>query len=227
MLNRFEKSGAMVTVSQINAGPVFVVDKKESTIQIGFGRKKKAKKTENKFVTNIGYAPKHIREIKTPENSEVKTGDQITVSIFQKQDLVKVTGTSKGRGFAGGIKRWGFHGGPKTHGQSDRHRAPGSIGQTTTPGRVFKGKKMAGHYGAERKTINNLEIFDIDLGNNIIEVKGSVPGPRGGFLIIEKTGKAKAYVAPPEEKPKDEDEEEKPKDEATDQKPKEEEEKKD
>lgn len=206
MLTRFEKSGAAVAVSQIHAGPSYLVKKGDKSVQLVFGRKKKAKKTENTYVSALGFAPRFVKEIKSQSESTVNNGDQVTVSIFAKQDLVKITGKSKGRGFAGGVKRWGFHGGPKTHGQSDRHRAPGSIGQTTTPGRVFKGKKMAGHFGATQETVRNLEVFGIDLENNIIEVKGAVPGPRGGYLIIEKTGKAKAYIAPPEEKPKEEDE---------------------
>ena len=209
MLTRFEKSGAAVVVSQIHAGPSYLVKKGDKALQIVFGRKKKAKKTENAYISALGYSPKLIKEIKSESAADVSNGQQVTVSIFTKQDLVKVTGTTKARGFAGGVKRWGFHGGPKTHGQSDRHRAPGSIGQTTTPGRVFKGKKMAGHFGATQQTIRNLEVFSIDLEKNLLEVKGAVPGPRGGYLIIEKTGKAKAYVAPPEEKPKEDDEEEK------------------
>lgn len=218
MITRFEKSGAAFAVTQIQAGPVYLVKKGDNIIQIGLGRKKKAKKTENAYVSALGFVPKFIREVKAQPSSTINNGDQITVSIFEKQDLVKVTGTSKGRGFAGGVKRWGFHGGPKTHGQSDRHRAPGSIGQTTTPGRVFKGKKMAGHFGATRETVRNLEVFNLDVEKNIIEVKGPVPGPRGGFLIIEKTGKAKAYVAPPEEKPKEEEEEKGEKEEAKEEK---------
>lgn len=207
MLTRFEKTGAAISVTQINAAPNNAIKKGDQIVQLGFGRKKRAKKTENAYVSALGFVPRFIKEVKAQSVESINNGDQITASIFEKQDLVKVTGTSKGRGFAGGVKRWGFHGGPKTHGQSDRHRAPGSIGQTTTPGRVFKGKHMAGHFGATQETIRNLEVFDIDLENNILEVKGSVPGPKGGLLIIEKTGKAKAYIAPPEEKPKEEDEE--------------------
>lgn len=209
MLTRFENSGAAIVVSQIHAGPSYLVKKGDKVVQIVLGKKKKAKKTENAYISALGYAPKFIKEINLNSQPAINNGDQVTVSIFTKQDLVKVTGTTKGRGFAGGVKRWGFHGGPKTHGQSDRHRAPGSIGQTTTPGRVFKGKKMAGHFGAAQQTTRNLEVFSIDLENNILEIKGAVPGPRGGYLVIEKTGKAKAYVAPPEEKPKEDEEEQK------------------
>lgn len=208
MLTRFEKTGAAVSITQINASPNSTFKKGDQIVQLGFGRKKKAKKTENAYISALGFVPRFLKEVKAQSPESVKSGDLVSVSIFEKQDLVKVTGTSRGRGFAGGVKRWGFHGGPKTHGQSDRHRAPGSIGQTTTPGRVFKGKHMAGHFGATQETIRNLEVFDIDLENNLLEVKGSVPGPKGGLLVIAKTGKAKAYIAPPEEKPKEEDEEE-------------------
>lgn len=203
MVTRFDDSGVSFAVSQVHAGPVFLIKKNDKTIQLAFGRKKKTKKPQNNFTSVLGFAPRFIKEIKNSSASEIQNGEQVTLSIFEKQDLVKVTGKSKGRGFAGGIKRWGFHGGPKTHGQSDRHRAPGSIGQTTTPGRVYRGKKMAGHLGASQQTTRNLEVFDLDLTNNIIEIKGPLPGPKGGLLIIEKTGKAKAYVAPPAEKPKE------------------------
>lgn len=124
-------------------------------------------------------------------------------SIFAPGDEVKVTGTTKGKGFTGVVKRWGFAGGPATHGQSDRHRAPGSIGQTTTPGRVYKGKRMAGHAGNVKKTIRGLEVVETDPAQNILVIAGSVPGARNGPVTVEKTGKAKTYT-PPEEKPKEE-----------------------
>ncbi|MBI3342315.1 50S ribosomal protein L3 [Candidatus Curtissbacteria bacterium] len=211
MTTRFDKNGHRVAVTQIKADPSVVAFKKEGRVAIAFGKRKNPNKAQTHFITSLGFAPRHIHEIKSQE--DIKTGDTVTVSNFQKQDLVKVTGTSKGRGFAGGIRRWGFHGGPKTHGQSDRHRAPGSIGQTTTPGRVYKGKKMAGHMGAVTHTTRDLEIFEIILDTNTIEVIGAVPGHKNGVVIIEKTGKAKAYVAPPEEKKDDEEEDKENKDE--------------
>lgn len=207
MTTRFDSLGRRVGVTQIKAEPSIIIDKKEGKVIIGFGKSKKVKKPQNHFVTALGFMPRYIKEIKTQKAEDLKNGDQVTVSVFQKQDLVKISGTTKGRGFAGGIKRWGFHGGPKTHGQSDRHRAPGSIGQTTTPGRVFKGKHMAGHYGAAKQTTTNIEVFNVDHSTNIIEVIGAVPGHKNGIVILEKTGKAKAYQAPPEEKPKEEEEE--------------------
>lgn len=206
MSSMFDQKGRRIPVTQIEAEPNVVVDIKENRIALGFGKKKKAKKTENKIVADIGYAPRRIKEIKTKDETQVKIGDKVTVAFFQTQDEVKITGITRGRGFAGGVKRWGFHGGPKTHGQSDRHRAPGSIGQGTTPGRVYKGKKMAGHYGVDQFTVIGLEVMGIDLDKNLLLVKGAVPGARNGFVIVEKVGKVKAYIAPPEEKPDEEDE---------------------
>jgi large subunit ribosomal protein L3 len=209
MTTRFAVGGKRLPVTQIIAAPSVVAYKKGDKIAIGYGKSKKPKKPQTNLISTLGFVPKIIKEVKVTNIDSIKDGDQVTVSSFTKQDLVKITGTTKGHGFAGGIKRWGFHGGPKTHGQSDRHRAAGSIGQGTTPGRVYKGKHMAGHYGASVQTTTNIEVFAIDEQNNIIEVIGAVPGHKNGILIIEKTGKAKAYVAPPEEKKNDEEEGEK------------------
>lgn len=202
---RYTTRGRRVPVTVIYADPNVVLDVKSGRATLGLGAKKKIKKSENAFVAKVGVAPRFIKEVKA--EGEIKIGDKINVSIFNTQDAVKVTGTTKGHGFAGGIKRWGFHGGPKTHGQSDRHRAPGSIGQTTTPGRVFKGKKMAGHYGNEKITVTGLEVIEVDPAKNLLIVKGPVPGAKNGYLIVEKTGKVKTYTPPPEEKPKEEEEE--------------------
>src|SRR3990167_5914545 len=148
MAARFDQHGRRIAVTQIKAEPSVIIGKKDGKVVIGFGKTKKPKKPQAHFISSLGFAPKYIKEIKTQESENLKNGDQITVSAFEKQDLVKIKGTTKGHGFAGGIKRWGFHGGPKTHGQSDRHRAAGSIGQGTTPGRGFKGKKKTGDYCA-------------------------------------------------------------------------------
>ncbi|TSC90164.1 MAG: large subunit ribosomal protein L3 [Microgenomates group bacterium Gr01-1014_5] len=136
--------------------------------------------------------PRYLREVKTEEAYEV--GTQINpAEVFQPGDLVKVTGISKGKGFAGGVKRWGFHGGPKTHGQSDRHRAPGSIGQGTTPGRVYKGKHMAGRMGGEVETVRNLTVLKSE-ADGVLWLSGPVPGNRDGLLIIEKLGQARHFT---------------------------------
>ena len=193
MSAKFDQHGRRIPVTNIVAKPNIVLTKQDDKVQLGFGQKKKVKKTENAYVKVAGYAPRFVKEVPA---SEYSPGDTVSVSIFAPGDLVKITGTTRGKGFAGVVKRWGFAGGPKTHGQSDRHRAPGSIGQTTTPGRVFKGKKMAGHMGASQLTVRNLEVVDVDIDKNLLLVKGSVPGSQNGLLIIEKIGKAKASVVP-------------------------------
>ena len=211
MGSRFDNRGNRIAVTSIIAEPNVILEKDESKVTIGFGQRKKAKKTDNAYVKVAGYVPRFIKEARLKSGDDqigpgLAAGSKVTVSIFAPGDLVKVSGITKGRGFAGSVKRWGFAGGPKTHGQSDRHRAPGSIGQTTTPGRVFKGKKMAGHMGVSNLTVTNLEVVEVDEAKNSLLVKGSIPGARGGFLILEKTGKAKGYTPPPEEKKKDEEE---------------------
>ena len=209
MSSAYDKFGRQMPVTYIVADTNVVVGLKDDRVILGFGKKKKAKKTENIFVKAIGYSPRFIKEItqsehssQTPEqvpqqnSGKIKIGDKINVSIFAAGDLVKVTGITRGKGFAGSVKRWGFAGGPKTHGQSDRHRAPGSIGAGTTPGRVYKGKKMAGHMGNTQLTVTNLEVIEVDLNKNLILIKGSVPGAKNGVLIVEKTGRAKMAKAP-------------------------------
>ena len=119
----------------------------------------------------------------------VEVGQTVTVSIFANGDYVDVTGTTKGKGFQGGVKRHGFAGGPKTHGQSDRHRAPGSIGSGTTPGRVFKGTRMAGHMGHVRHTILNLQVVGVDEANNLLLIKGAIPGADEGLVTVRKAVK--------------------------------------
>ena len=125
------------------------------------------------------------------ENSlgELEVGESIDVSIFEVGEKVDAIASSKGRGFAGGVKRWGFHGGPKTHGQSDRHRAPGSIGAGTSPGRVLKGLKMAGHFGNARITSRNLVVMSVDKERNILLLRGSVPGARNSLVMVRKAGR--------------------------------------
>lgn len=210
---RFTKQGARLAVTNIMVEPNVILKVASGKVVIGVGQKKKVKKTDSIYVKAAGFMPRFIKEIKygslpsitnnTPTKNEtdqiknIKEGDKITVSTFEPGDEIKITGTTKGKGFAGGVKRWGFHGGPKTHGQSDRHRAPGSIGAGTTPGRVYKGKHMAGHMGSAKITINGLEVVDVDVVNNLLTVKGAVPGARNGFLIIEKIGKVKGYTPPP------------------------------
>ena len=129
---------------------------------------------------------RQLREVPADRVDDMKIGDKIDASIFSEGELVDVTATSKGKGFAGVMKRHGFHGGPKTHGQSDRWRAPGSIGSGTTPGRVIKGMRMAGHMGNERVTVQKLRVLRVDPEKNLVAVKGAVPGPRGGLVMLKK-----------------------------------------
>ncbi len=128
-----------------------------------------------------------LREFRFDGSAEIKPGDQFRVDLFKPGDMVNVTGTSKGKGFAGVVKRWGFHGGPKTHG-SMFHRAPGSIGASAYPSRVVKGKKMPGQLGSDRKTVKNLLVVEADLEKNLLVLKGAVPGAKGGYLLIRKVG---------------------------------------
>src|SRR5213078_2205804 len=126
--------------------------------------------------------------------NEYELGQKLGADLFEEGDIVDIIGTSKGRGFAGGVKRYHFHGGPKTHGQSDRHRAPGSIGSGTTPGRVRKGLHMAGHMGDDRVTVKNLKVFESNPARGVILIEGAVPGGVNGLVRVAKTGK-KAKVA--------------------------------
>jgi len=204
MTTRFGKFNFKVSVTEVEIDPNVVLGHSGSKLVLGMGKKKKVKKTDAGYVKVAGFMPRYIKEVKwqssekTDSQAELpKAGDKLNVSVFEVGDEVKVTGITKGKGFAGGVKRHGFHGGPKTHGQSDRHRAPGSIGAGTTPGRVYKGKRMAGHMGAAKLTVGGLEVVEIDTNKNTIFIKGAIPGATNGFLIIEKTGKVKGYTPPP------------------------------
>lgn len=192
---KFTDKGERIPVTRIKAGPCYVVQiktqKKDGyeAIKVGFGERKKAKKPILGMVKKIGLSliPRYLRELKIKSNTadSFKLGQEIKVEdIFRVGDKVKITGWSRGKGFTGVVKRWHFKGGPKTHGQSDRERAPGSIGQTTTPGRVYKGKRMAGRAGGKKVTIEGLEVTEV--GPDILEIKGLVPGPKNSLLIIQK-----------------------------------------
>ncbi len=209
MTSTYDARGRRVGATVVQVTPNYVTQVKNSdtkdgynSVQLGFGTKKSVKKPQ------IGHAKKAgletpirwLREVRTDE-TDTKPGTEIKLNqVFSIGDAVKVTGTSKGKGFQGGVRRHGFAGGPKTHGQSDRHRAPGSIGSGTTPGRVYKGKRMAGHMGFETSSTKNLEVVGLDRNDNLLVIKGAVPGPIGGLVRIEKLGRIKGYIAPPEEK---------------------------
>jgi large subunit ribosomal protein L3 len=195
MTRLFQESGETVAVTAIQAGPSVVTQIKSrdkdgyDAVQVGFIENKvkqsqlsSPERGHLRDLENIRY----LREFRTDDITSVKRGDKVDVSFLKRGDLINVTGLSKGRGFAGVVKRYHFAGGPKTHGQTDRHRAPGSIGSTTFPGRVLKGKRMAGHMGNERVTARNIEVMQADPERNLLLVKGAVPGADGGLLIIEK-----------------------------------------
>jgi large subunit ribosomal protein L3 len=195
MTQTFLADGTVVPVTVIEAGPCVVTQVKtvESdgyvAVQIGFGETKRLNKPERGHLKRLGNF-KHLREFKV--NGDLPAlGDKVDVGIFEENDWVDVTGTSKGKGFAGVVKRHHFRGGPKTHGQSDRHRAPGSIGATTTPGRVYKGTRMAGQMGNVRRTQKGLKVIQADPARNLLLVRGAVPGGRNGLLIIRRAAKGR------------------------------------
>ena len=195
MTQLFQESGETVAVTAIQAAPSVVTQIKSrdrdgyDAIQVGFIENKvKQSRLSSPEMGHIRGLEnvRYLREFRTDDISSVKRGDKLDVSFLKHGDLVNVIGFSKGRGFAGVVKRHHFAGGPKTHGQTDRHRAPGSIGSTTFPGRVLKGKRMAGHMGNKRVTARNLEVIQADPERNLLLVKGTVPGADGGLLVIEK-----------------------------------------
>lgn len=179
-------------VTAIEAGPCFVTQIKRAdkegynAVQLGYGESKRLNSPEKGHLGKLGML-KHLREFRVEDVASIEVGQKVDVSIFQPGDVVDITGVSKGKGFAGGVKRHHFAGGPKTHGQSDRHRAPGSVGSSATPGRVFKGLKMAGHMGNERVTVRRLKVVQADAERNLLLVAGAVPGARNGLVTIKKS----------------------------------------
>ena len=199
MTQVFSEDGRAIPVTVIEAGPCTVTAIKNperdgyTAVQLGFGHNRRLNKPQlghaRKATGNNDVRPRFLREFRgSIEGAQL--GQQVTVDmVFSVDDYVDVVGTSKGKGFQGGVKRWHFRGGLKTHGQSDRRRAPGSIGAGTTPGRVVKGLKMAGHMGDDRVTVQNLQVVDIDPENHVLLVKGAVPGPRSGLVMVRKAVK--------------------------------------
>jgi len=200
MTRVFTEDGASVPVTVIEITPNRVAQVKTTetdgynAVQVTAGSKKASrvsKAAAGHFAKANVTAGDALLEFRTDEVAELNVGDELTVARFEAGQVVDVTGTSKGKGFQGGIKRWNFSMQDATHGNSLSHRAPGSIGQCQTPGRVWKGKKMAGHMGAERVTTQNLEIVRVDAESNLILVKGALPGATGGQLIIKPAIKAR------------------------------------
>lgn len=195
MTRIFDDAGNMIPVTVIKADTHTVLDMRTedkngyNAIRVAFGdiREKLVKKPAEGQFKKSGLEPRRfIREVRVSSDDEFKVGDTLNVDIFAPGERVKITGISKGLGFQGTVRRHGFGGGPKTHGQSDRLRAPGSIGQSSYPSRVWKGIKMAGHMGNEKVTVRNLRIAAIEPEHNLIMIRGAVPGKPGGLLRIEK-----------------------------------------
>lgn len=198
MTQIFTPEGKLVPVTVIEAGPCPVVQKKTAendgyeAVQLGFGTKKEKKvtKPEKGHFAKAGVAATRVlREFRLDDTSALNLGDLVNVDIFEDGEKVDITGTSKGHGYAGTVKRFGTHRGPMAHG-SKYHRGVGSLGACSTPSKVMKGKKLPGHMGVERVTVLNLDVVRIDKERNLLLVKGAVPGPRGGYVTVRNTVKA-------------------------------------
>jgi large subunit ribosomal protein L3 len=191
MTQIFRDNGKAEPVTAIEAGPCVVTQVKTeakegySAVQLGFGASKRLNSAERGHLKNLGQF-RHLREFRVDNLEGIEVGKKIDVSLFKEGDSVDVIGISKSKGFAGVVKRHHFKGGPKTHGQSDRERHPGAIGSTTSPGRVWKGLRMAGRMGGGQITARNLEVLKADTERNLLLIKGAVPGYRNGIVLIEK-----------------------------------------
>lgn len=199
MTQIFTENGVVVPVTVVEAGPLTVVQKKTvdtdgyDAVRVGFGEvsEKRMNKPDKGLFTKIKATPKkHIREFRPESVETFEVGQEIKVAdMFQAGDKIDVSGISKGKGFQGTIKRYGQKGGPKTHG-SMYHRRPGSMGSNTTPARVFKGKKLPGHMGLDKVTVQNLDVVRVDAERNLLLIKGAVPGPKGALLTVKNTVKS-------------------------------------
>lgn len=179
-MTRVLQEGKSIPVTIVDVNDCVVSLREDSLVELGIDKKKGTKATQGKY-KGLGFVPKHTRAFRQEESS-LKIGDKIESSVFSSGDIVNLKAKSKGKGFAGVVKRYGFAGGPKTHGQSDRLRAPGSIGAGTTPGRVLKGKKMPGRMGGDNLTIKNKKVVDVI--DNYILISGPVPGNDGDPVLI-------------------------------------------
>lgn len=194
MTQIFTEAGVIVPVTVVEAGPMVVTQLKSvekdgyEAVQVGFGdiREKLLNKPQKGHFAKAGVGLKrHVKEFRTDKLADFELAQEINVSIFEEGEIVDVTGTSKGKGFQGPIKRHNQSRGPMSHG-SRYHRGPGSMGAASDPSRVFKGKKLAGHMGSEQVTIQNLEIVKVDVENNLLLIKGAIPGPKKGLVVVKK-----------------------------------------
>jgi large subunit ribosomal protein L3 len=199
MTTVFNERGEAIPVTVIEAGPNHVLNVRTKdrdgyeAVQLGFSNKNPKRITKPVLgqMKGAGVSVRYIREMSTDNIDEHNVGDTVDVDLFNADDLVDVTGWSKGRGFAGVVKRYGFRGGPRTHGQSDRERAPGSLGAGTSPGKVWKGKRMPGRMGNDRKTVQRLRVVRVDGDRHLLLIKGSVPGAKNGLVYVRRTVKPK------------------------------------
>ena len=197
MTQFWREDGEVVPVTVIQGGPCVITQIKTeerdgySSVQLGYKDKKESRETQPQIghFKKANATPKYfVHEFRDMEVGDKKEGDAVDVDLFQVGDQVTVSGTSKGRGFAGVMKRHNFHGGRASHGKSDQLRAGGSIGASSDPSRVWPGKKMAGRYGGKRASVRNLEIVAVDVANHIVMVKGAVPGPNKGYVEMMDRG---------------------------------------
>jgi large subunit ribosomal protein L3 len=199
MTQLFDESGVVVPVTIIEAGPCYVTQIKTAdgdgynAVQIGFEEvaERKLAKGEKGHLRKANVPTlRYLRELRYESMPDLSLGDVLKADVFSEGDLVDIAGVSKGRGFAGAVKRHHFRGGPKTHGQSDRHRAPGARGAGTTPGRTYPGAKGPGQMGNKQVTVQNLRVVLVDAERNLIAIKGAVPGPRNGLVLVRQAVKA-------------------------------------
>jgi large subunit ribosomal protein L3 len=192
MTTYYHEDGTAESVTAVEVGPCVVTQVKTEVrdgyeaVQLGFGSARRLNSPEAGHQDRSGRKFTHLQEFGVDDLSEFEVGQEIKADVFEVGEPIKVIGTSKGKGFSGVVRRWGFRGGPKTHGQSDRHRSPGSIGAGTSPGRVWPGTKMAGHYGVDRVTVKGLKIVATDPEKNVVLVRGPIPGANNGIVRIEK-----------------------------------------
>jgi large subunit ribosomal protein L3 len=195
MTTYYHDDGTAESVTAVEVGPCVVTQVKTDArdgyeaVQVGFLAASKLNQAEAGHQTRSGGKFEHLQEFSVADLAEYEVGQELKADVFEVGESIKVTGTSKGKGFAGVVRRWNFRGGPKTHGQSDRHRSPGSIGAGTSPGRVWPGTKMGGHFGVDKKTIKGLRVVAADVDNNVVLVRGSIPGGKNGIVRIERQGK--------------------------------------
>ena len=198
MTQIFDSDGNVVSVTAVEAGPCFILELKDDPLKVKLGfdaiKERLVNKPQQGFFKKIGVVPQRfIREMRSSDNKDYKVGQEIKADIFKPGDYVDVIGTSIGKGFQGGMKRWNWKGGPKSHG-SMSHRRPGSIGSGTDPGRVWKGHHLPGHMGTARVTVQGLRVIQVDSESNLLLVKGAVPGFKNGYLLIHRSRK-KAFRA--------------------------------